>query len=91
VADGTVRGEAGRDVIGHRAAKSRGALPRGQMAAVAGRRIQRVVVAHMAGRAGSRRRRNVHSCKRKSSCAVVKRCSGKSHCRVAIGAVGHGK
>ena len=61
------------------------------MAAIAGGRIQRVVVAHVAGRARSRRRRNVHPRQSKSCRAVVKRSSGKTHCGVAIGAVGHGK
>jgi len=91
VAKGTIRRESGRDVIRNRAAQCRGALPRGQMAAIAGSRIQRVVVAHVTGRAGSRRRRNVHPGQSKSSGAVVELRSGKSHCGVAIGAVGHGK
>ena len=61
------------------------------MAANAGSRIQSVVVAYVAGRAGRRARRNVQSRQRKSCGAVVKGCREEAHRRVAIGAVRHGK
>lgn len=91
VADGTIRRESSRDVIRHRPAQCGGALPCSQMAAVAGGRIQREIVAHVAGRAGSWRGRNVHARQSPTCRGVVKRCSGKSHGRVAVAAVRHGK
>ena len=61
------------------------------MAGNAGSRIQGVVIAYVAGRAGRRARRNVHSRQRKSCRAVVECCREEAHRRVASGAVRHGK
>jgi hypothetical protein len=91
VADRTVRRETRCDVIRYSAAQGRGALPGGQVAAIAGWRIQRVVVAHMAGRAWCGRRRDMHSSQCKPSRAVVKGCREEADGCVASRAVRHCK
>ena len=78
-------------MIRHRAAERRRALPVSQMAAIAGRRIQSVIVADVARRARRRRGRNVHSRQRKSRRAVVECCRKKAHRRVASGAARYRK
>jgi hypothetical protein len=55
------RRKSGRDVVRNRAADRGGAEKCRLVAAVTIRRIERVVVAHMARRAGGRRRRHVRS------------------------------
>jgi hypothetical protein len=61
------------------------------MASVAICRIERVVVVHMAQRAGSRRRRHVCSGQSKSGDAVIERRSSPTGCRVAGRTVCRGK
>ena len=78
-------------MIRYRAAQRRRAGPRRQMAVDARRGIQRVVVGDVAGNAGRGRRGNVHARQRKAGGAVIKRRRRKTHGRVAIRAVGHGK
>jgi len=53
MADRAIRGEACGNVIWYRSAQSRSALPRSQMAPIAGRGRESVIVGHMAGNAGS--------------------------------------
>jgi hypothetical protein len=89
--DRAVRWKSRRNMIRHRAPKSRRALPGCQMAAIAGRRIQRVIVVHMAGRARSRRRRNVHSGQRETGDTVIERRRCPPCGRMASGAVRRGK
>ena len=48
MANGAIRGEAGGDVIRDRSAKGRRAVPIRRVAAIAGGRAERVVVAHVA-------------------------------------------
>jgi len=91
MANRTILREPCRNMIGHRSAKSSRAVPIGGVATVAGRRIQSVVVAHMARRARCRARRNVHSRQRKSCRAVVECCCEEAHRRVAGSAVRHRK
>lgn len=87
VAERAVGRERCRNMIRHRASKRRSALPGSYVATVAGRGTERVVVAHVAGNAGRRRRGNVHPRQGKPRCAVVERCGGPTHRRVAGGAV----
>ena len=65
------RGEPGRYVIGYISADRCGALKSRLMAAIAILRTEGVIVVHMAGRAGGRRRRNVRSRQYKSRSAVI--------------------
>lgn len=65
-------------------ADGRGFVPIGQMASHAIRRIQRIVVADVAGRAGRWRRRHVRADKRKPRDAVVERSGVPSFCGVAV-------
>ena len=83
--------ETGRDVIRHVAANRRGALESSRVATVTIRRIQRVVVAHMARRAGSRRRRHVRAGQSKSCRAVIKSSRRPAGRIVASGAVHRSK
>lgn len=83
--------EPSRHVIGHCAANRGRALECGLVAAVTIRGIQRVVVADMAGRAGSRCRRHVRPGQRESGDAVIEGRSGPSRGSVAVGAVRSGK
>lgn len=76
VALGASRGrrrETRLDVIRHRAAKRRRAVPRRLVAAHAVGRVQRVIVADVAGSAGCGRRRSVRANQREASGAVVER------------------
>ncbi len=91
VAERTILRKRGRNMIRHCAADRRRAIPVGQMAANAGRRTQREVVAHVARRARRRRRRNMHSRQRKPGRAVIERRRVETHRRVAIGAVRYRK
>jgi len=65
------RGEPGRDVVRHRAANGCSAQKSGLVAAVTIRRIERLVVVHMAGGAGCRRRGHVRSGQGKPGDAVI--------------------
>ena len=87
MADRAVGREPGRNMVWHRAAQRCGALPVGGMATVTGSGTQREVVAYVAGRAGSRRRGNVHSRQGKPCRAVVKRRCVPTHGGVASGTV----
>lgn len=91
MADRAIGWKAGRDVIRNRAAQCCRAVPIRRVAAVARCRAERVVVAHVAGRARRGRWRNVHSGQRKTRGAVIECGRGKAHSCVAIGAVGHRK
>ena len=86
VADRTIRRKPRRNMIGNRAAERRRALPVSQMAAVAGRRIQSVIVADVTRGARRRAGRNVHSRQGKPRRAVVECCRKETHRRVASGA-----
>jgi len=61
------------------------------VAAVTIRRIERVIVVHMARRAWSRRWRHVRARQRKSGNAVIERGRSPTRRRMAIGTVGGGK
>lgn len=76
--------ESRSNVIRDVAADGRGFVPIGQMATHAIRRIQRVVVADVAGRAGRWRRRHVRADKRKPRDAVVERSGVPAFCGVAV-------
>jgi hypothetical protein len=79
--------ESGRNVIWHRATNRRRALEHRRVAAVAIRRTQRIVVAHVARCAGCRQRRRVRSDKSKASGAVIERGRCKAHRRMASAAI----
>ena len=81
------RWETGRDVIRHRAANGHGAIKILLVAPVTIRRIERVVVVHMAGGAGSGRRGHVCSGQGKPGNAVIERCHSPACCRMASGTV----
>ena len=81
------RREPGRNMVRHRAADGRRAEKSGLVAAVTIRGIERVVVAHMARRAGRRRRGHVRSGQGKPSNAVIERRRSPARCRMAIGAI----
>ena len=81
------RGESRCNVIGHVPANCCGAQENRLVAAITICRIQRVVVADMAGGAGRRRGGRVCSGQNESGRAMVPRCRGKTHCCVAIRAV----
>jgi len=83
--------ESGCHVIGNGSANSLGLQVDRRVASIAIRGTERVVVAHMAGCARSRRRRHVRSDQGKSCRAVVPRCGCETHGRVAIGAICRGK
>ena len=83
--------ETGSDMIRHRSADRCGAGKSGLVAAVTVGGIERVIVVHMAGRAGGRRGGHVRSRQGKSGDAVIKRGCGPAGCRMASGAVGGGK
>ena len=91
MADRTVRRKCGADVVRYRSTQGSGALPGSQMAAIAGCRIQRVVVAYVARNARCWRRRNMHSRQCKPCRCVVERCRRPTDCRVASGAVRYGE
>lgn len=91
VADRAIGREARGDVIGNGAAKRRGAVPVRQMASVARGRIERIVVGHMAGNAGRRRRRDVHPRQSETSCPVIPRCRRETHRRVTGGTICRGE
>ena len=76
-------------MIGNRAGEREPgcALPFRRMAVNAGRRLQRVVVAHMAGGAGRRNGRNVHSRQGKPSHAVIERSGVPTGWGMAVGTV----
>jgi hypothetical protein len=61
-----------------------GALPGRDVAPVAGGGFEQIVVAHMAGNAGCRHRRNVHPSQSKGGNAVIERHSVPAQRRVAI-------
>ena len=74
-------------MVWHHASERRGALPGGEVAAVARRGTERVVVAHVAGNAG-RRWGNVRPRQGKPGYAVIgERRSVPAHRGVAIGTV----
>jgi hypothetical protein len=75
--------ESRSDVVGHRPANGRRALESRLVAAVTIRRVQSVVVADVAGRAGCRSRRHMRAGQRKACRAVIKRCGGPANRRVA--------
>jgi len=85
------RWESRRNVVRHISAKCRRTLPGGLVTTHAVRRVQRVIVADMARRARSRRRRHVRSGERKPRHAVVERSSVPTFRCVAIRAVGQRK
>jgi len=87
VADGAVLRETRGDVIGHRSAESRRALPVCGVAAVARCGSERVVVRYMTGNAGSRHRRRVHAGQCKAGRAVVERSRRPANRGVAGGAI----
>jgi hypothetical protein len=89
MADRAICGEPGRNVIRNRPAERRRAVPFRGVATVTGRGTERVIVAHVARRTRSGRRRNVHARQRKTCRAVIERRCCKAHGGVAIGAVGH--
>jgi len=68
VADRAILREAGRNVVRHRSAKRRGAVPIRGMAGVAGSRWESVVVAHVTRNASPGEMR---PSKRESGCAVI--------------------
>lgn len=90
-ARGCRRRKSSRDVIRHRAANRGGALEGRLVAAVAVRRIQRVIVADVAGRTGSGRRRHVRAGQRKSGDAVVERGRRPPRSGMARRAIGSSK
>jgi len=78
-------------VIRDRSPQRCGALPSGDMATVTGCGTQRVVVIHMARRAGSRRRGNVHPRQGESRGAMVESCRVPAHRRMAYSTVPYRK
>jgi len=68
--------ESGRDVVRYAPTKRLRAQEGGLVAAITVRRAKRVIVVHMARRAGRRRWGHVRSGQRKPRCAVVKACRG---------------
>ena len=78
-------------MIRHRSANGHGAIKVLLVAPVTIRRIQRVVVVHMAGGAGSRRRGHVCSGQGKPRNAVIERRGSPACCRMAIGTIRWGK
>ena len=78
-------------VIRDRPPKRRGTLPGSYVATVTGCRTQRVVVVHMAGKAGRRGRGNVHPRQGKSSSAMVESCRVPGHRRMAHRTVRYAK
>jgi hypothetical protein len=91
MANRAVGREASRDVIRNRSAQCCRAVPIRGVASVASRSVKRVVIAHVARCAWRRRRRNVHSGKRKPRRAVVESGCRPTHRCVARGAVGRGE
>ena len=91
VADRAVLREARRDVIRDRAAERRGAGPRRQVAGDARGGVQRVIIGHVAGDAGCRRRRDVQSRQSKSGGAMIPSRGGEAYSAVAPAAVSDGK
>ena len=81
------RRECGGNMVRHRSADVRGAEKYRLVAAVTIRGIERVVVVHMARRAGGRRRGHVRSGQGKSRDAVIERRRSPARCRMAIGAI----
>ena len=90
-ARGCGRRETCGDVIWHRAANRCGALKCRLVAAVTIRRAERVIVVHMAGRAGRRCGRRVRSGQRKSGNAVIECRRRPAGRRMAVGAIRRGK
>jgi hypothetical protein len=80
-----------RHVIRNVAAHRSGALEGGLMAAITIRRIEGVVVAEMAGSAGSGRRGHVRSGQSKPGHAVIERRRVPALCCMASGTVRRGK
>jgi hypothetical protein len=76
-------------VVGNAAANRRGALEGRRVASVTICRAECVVVAYMARRARSRRRRYVRAGQRKSSRTVIEGRHCEAHRCVTGGAVGH--
>jgi hypothetical protein len=76
-------------VVGNAAANRRGALEGRRVASVTICRAECVVVAYMARRARSRRRRYVRAGQRKSSRTVIEGRRCEAHRCVTGGAVGH--
>jgi len=91
VADRAILREAGGNVIRDCAAKRCRAVPCHQMAVDTGSRIQRVIIAHMAGNTRRRRRRNVQPGERKAGSAVVPRGGRETYSVVAPTAIANRK
>ena len=83
--------KSGRDVVRYVSAKRLGAQESRLVAAIAIRRTEGVVVVHMAGGAGRRRRRHVRSSQRKPGSAVVEICRRPTHCCMTYRTVGRCK
>lgn len=83
VANGAVLREPCGDVIGNVAPERGCALPCSDVTAVAGCGIEQIIVAHVAGNAGRRRRGNVHSRQGKPRGAMVKSRRGPTYCVMA--------
>ena len=79
------------DVIGNIAAKCRSLVPIGEMATDTVGRIQRVVVADVAGSAGRRRGRHVRAGQRKTCRAMIEGSAVPPLCSVAGGAIAGGE
>jgi hypothetical protein len=75
------------DMVRYVPAHGGGALEGGLVAAITIRRIERVVVAFMAGGTGCRRRRHVRPSQSKRCDAMVERHSVPIHSRVASGTI----
>jgi len=75
--------ESCRDVVRYVSAKRLSSLEVRLVAAITVRRTERVVVVHMAGNAGRRRRRHVRSDQGKSSRAVIKGGRRPTYCCMA--------
>ena len=94
MAGGALRGsirESGSDMVRNSSANCRGAVPGRLVATVAIRGIQCVVVADVAGRAGSRRGRHVRAYQGEAGDAVVERSSVPAGGGVAVGAICSGE
>lgn len=78
-------------MVRHVSAKARRAVPRGQVAAHAVRRVQRVVVADVARKARRRRGRHVRARQREASRAVVEGSAVPTLGRMAVRAIRHRK
>jgi hypothetical protein len=91
MADRAVRRISGSRMIGNRSAGRCGRRPIGQVAAVAGRRVKRVVVADVAGGTRRRHRGDMHPRKSEAHRAVVERGRRPVRCRMARRAVGCGE